>query len=238
MPVYNEGKTFDVVMNQLLEKEIPGLDIDIVIVESNSTDGTREDVLKFADHPRVRIVLEDRPSGKGHAVRAGLAAASGDFVLIQDADLEYDMDDYEAILEPLRRLETGFVLGIRTRTDGAKYGVRHFEHEALTSQIMNIGNTLFLGLFNLIYQSRLKDPFTMYKVIRLDCLYGMRLESNRFDFDWELTAKLLRAGYKPVEVPVSYQSRSFSEGKKISVFKDPLTWVIAAFKYRFASFEN
>lgn len=234
MPVYNERATAKKAIELVLSKEIGGVEIELVVVESNSTDGTREDVTELAGHPRVRLVLEDRPQGKGHAVRAALAAASGDFVLIQDADLEYDVDDYEALIEPLRRGEAGFVLGYRRRTDGARFGVRHFERQALVSQAMNVGNVVFLSLFNLVYRSRLRDPFTMYKVFRRDCLYGMRLECDRFDFDWELCAKLLRAGYHPVEVPVAYRSRSFSEGKKVSVLGDPLSWVVACFKYRFA----
>jgi hypothetical protein len=238
MPVYNERATFHTVIDQLLSKQIDGVDLELIVVESNSSDGTREDVLSFAEHPLVRVLLEDRPSGKGHAVRVGLTEATGDFVLIQDADLEYDIDDYESLLEPLRRFEAAFVLGIRTRSEGARWGVRHFEKQVLVGWLMNFGNFLFLNLFNRVYGKHLRDPFTMYKVLRRDCLYRMRLESNRFDFDWELMAKLLRAGYEPVEVPVTYKSRSFSEGKKVSVLRDPLTWVRACLRYRFASFEE
>jgi hypothetical protein len=88
-------------------------------------------------------------------------------------------------------------------------------------------------LFNLVYEQRLKDPFTMYKVFRRDCLTGINLECDRFDFDWELTAKLIRRGHIPIEIPVWYHSRSFSEGKKISLLSDPVSWVKACFKYRF-----
>ena len=208
------------------------VEIDVVIVESNSTDGSREKVLRHSQHPRVRVILEDRPRGKGHAVRAGLEAARGDFILIQDADMEYDVDDYDALLEPLRAYEVGFVLGMRTNIDGS-WGLRDFEHHRWASHVMNIGHAGFLMLFNTVYRQRLKDPFTMYKVMRRDCLNGLSLECNRFDFDWELTAKLVRAGYHPREIPVKYRSRSFSEGKKIGFVKDPLTWVRACFKYRF-----
>lgn len=234
MPVFNERETLDEVIERVLAKEIDGVDIELVIVESNSGDGSREAVLRYAEHPRVRLLLEERPEGKGHAVRAGLAAARGDYVLIQDADLEYDIDDYDALLEPLRQIEAGFVLGYRRRSDGARWGVRHFETQVLVGWLMNIGNMVFLRLFNTVYRAHLRDPFTMYKVFRRDCLTGLRLECNRFDFDWELTGKLLRAGYHPVEVPVRYQSRSFAEGKKVSVIVDPLSWVVACFKYRVA----
>jgi len=233
MPVYNEVETFEKTMELVLGKEIPGVQIDVIIVESRSTDGTREKVLSFVDAPRVSVIFEESPQGKGHAVRRGLEAATGDFVLIQDADLEYDVDDYANLLEPLRHGETGFVLG-RRRTPDGHWGMRHFGQGSRLSKIMNVGHIAFLALFNVVYQQRLRDPFTMYKVFRRDCLHGIPLECNRFDFDWELTAKLVRAGYKPMELPVSYHSRSFGEGKKIRLFRDPLTWVRACFRYRFS----
>lgn len=232
MPVYNEVATFQATIDALLAKTIPGIEIEVILVESNSTDGTREKALDYACHPRVHLILEERPQGKGHAVRAGLALASGDFVLIQDADMEYDLDDYGRLLEPLRAGEVGFVLGMRTSPEGSR-GLRDFGQMGLTSRIMNLGHVLFLILFNTVYGQRLQDPFTMYKVIRRDCLHGLTFECDRFDFDWELTAKLVRAGYLPREIPVAYRSRSFKEGKKVSFFKDPLTWVRACFKYRF-----
>jgi hypothetical protein len=234
LPVFNERETFRKVMEQLLDKEIPGVDMEIVVVESNSTDGTRDEVRAFEGRERVSVVLEERPRGKGHAVRTGFDHATGELVMIQDADLEYDLDDYEAVLEPLRNFEASFVLGARTRTDGARFGVRHFEKQVLIGMMMNLGNVIFLRLFNTVYRQHLADPFTMYKAFRRECLSGLELECNRFDLDWELTGKLIRAGYTPVEVPVAYESRSFTEGKKVSVLRDPLSWVVAAVKYRFA----
>ncbi len=233
MPVYNERETFRTVFEELLAKSLPDTEIDIIIVKSNSTDGTRDDVLAFADDPRVSVVLESEAKGKGHAVREGLRRATGDVILIQDADSEYDMDDYELLLGPLRRCEASFVLGSRMGHDG-HWGLRHFERDQFTSSVMNVGHVAFLGLFNAVYGQRLSDPFTMYKVFRRDCLTDMYLECDRFDFDWELTAKLIRRGHTPVELPVHYESRSFSEGKKIAMFGDPLSWVRACFKYRFA----
>jgi glycosyltransferase involved in cell wall biosynthesis len=233
LPAYNEKSTFATVMDALVAKTIPGVEIEIIVVESNSTDGTRDVAMTFADHPRVTVVLEARPQGKGHAVRTGLARARGDIVLIQDADLEYDLDDYERLLEPIRRFEASFVLGRRMNPTGS-WGMRHFETQHLVSRAMNVGHIGFAALFNAVYRQHLKDPFTMYKVFRRDCLTGMLLECDRFDFDWELTAKLIRAGYHPVEIPVSYRSRSFSEGKKVRLFGDPWTWVVACARYRFA----
>lgn len=234
IPAYNERETFTEVMQGLLAKSIDGALIEIIVVESNSTDGTRDAVLELQGEPRVTVLLEDAPRGKGHAVRTGLRHARGDFVLIQDADLEYSLDDYEALLGPLRAFESSFVLGRRMIPHG-KRGMRHFHDQTLASHAMNLGHTLFLMLFNAVYRQQLQDPFTMYKVFRRDCIAAMVLECNRFDFDWELTAKLIRAGFHPIEIPVSYHSRSFSEGKKIRVLRDPVSWIAACARYRFAS---
>jgi hypothetical protein len=234
VPAYNEVATFGATMDLLLEKTIPGVEIELIVVESNSSDGTRERALTYADHPRVTLILEDQPSGKGHAVRTGLKVARGDFLLVQDADMEYDIDDYDRLLEPLRAGEVGFVLGARTGPDGV-WGVRHFGQHGVASRLMNLGHIAFLFMFNTVYGQHLKDPFSMYKVVRRDCLYGLSFECNRFDFDWELAAKLVRAGYHPREIPVTYRSRSFSEGKKIAFLRDPLTWVRACIKYRFVA---
>lgn len=233
MPVFNERATFSTVIEQLLAKTIAGVDVDVVIVESNSTDGTREAVKAFDGHARVTVVYEDRPRGKGHAVRAGLARATADYILIQDADLEYDLDDYEALLEPLMSGRAAFVLGSRHGKDGPTWKVRHFADQVAVSWYMNLGHVLFTALFNVTYGTRLRDPFTMFKVFRRDCLCGLTFEANRFDFDWELVGKLVRAGYRPLEIPVNYRSRSFTEGKKVSLLRDPLTWIRACFKFRF-----
>ncbi|HTM31326.1 MAG TPA: glycosyltransferase [Vicinamibacterales bacterium] len=235
MPVFNERATFSEVIDRLLAKDMPGLDLEIIIVESNSSDGTREDVRKVEAHPRVRVVYEEAPRGKGHAVRAGLARATGDFILIQDADLEYDLDDYEILLEPLRTFRRAFVLGSRHGPTRTAWKIRHFTDQVFVSSVMNFGHVFFTTLFNVVYSTSLGDPFTMYKVFRRDCLSGLSFEADRFDFDWELMAKLVRAGYVPIEIPVNYTSRSFTEGKKVSFWRDPLTWIRACFKYRFVT---
>jgi glycosyltransferase involved in cell wall biosynthesis/2-polyprenyl-3-methyl-5-hydroxy-6-metoxy-1,4-benzoquinol methylase len=238
LPVYNERRTFREVMDQLLQKEVEGLDVEVIVVESNSTDGTRQEVLSYRSNPRVTVVLEERPEGKGHAVRTGLQHATGDFVLIQDADLEYDMNDYEVLLEPLRHYREAFVLGSRHGGGRSSWKMRQFEQRPLLSVVLNSGHIVFATLLNLLYAQRLKDPFTMYKVFRRDCLFGLEFECNRFDFDYELVIKLVRKGYRPVEIPINYRSRSFGEGKKVSPWRDPPTWIRALIKYRFARIDN
>jgi hypothetical protein len=234
MPVYNERATYPKVMQQVLCKQIQGVDIEVCVVESNSRDGTRDDVLAYQGHPRVRILLEDKPSGKGHAVRAGLGVARGDIILIQDADLEYDIDDYEKLIAPIRRGEASFVLGSRHRAGQKRWKIRHFDRATHLSYAMNLGHRCFAFFLNMMFDQRLRDPFTMYKVFRRDCIYGLRFECNRFDFDHEIVGKLVRNGYSPIEIDVTYHSRSFDEGKKISILRDPPTWIRACLKHRFS----
>jgi glycosyltransferase involved in cell wall biosynthesis len=231
VPVFNEGNTARETLDALLAKQITGVQFEIIIVESNSTDGSREIVLGYQADPRVKLILEDTPRGKGHAVRAGLACATGDIILIQDADLEYDLDDYEELLIPIITGRQTFVLGSRHGPGG--WAIRKFDDQPLHALVMNLAHWTFTLMINAALGIWLNDPFTMYKVFRRDCLDGLTFESNRFDFDWELLMKLVRKGHRPIEIPVSYKSRSFKEGKKISMIRDPLTWLRAVVKYRF-----
>ena len=231
VPVYNEIGTVAAALDQLLRKTIPGVAIEFIIVVSNSTDGSRAVVEGCRGLPGVRLILEDRPRGKGHAVRAGLQAATGDIILIQDADLEYDLDDYEELLSPITSGRQNFVLGARHGQGG--WAIRKFTDQPLQALVLNLGHWGFTFLINVSLGIWLRDPFTMYKVFRRDCLQGLTFECNRFDFDWELLIKLVRAGHHPIEIPVSYHSRSFKQGKKIRMFRDPLTWLVAWAKARF-----
>jgi glycosyltransferase involved in cell wall biosynthesis/ubiquinone/menaquinone biosynthesis C-methylase UbiE len=224
VPAFNEAKTFAPMMDALLRKEVPGLQMEIIVVESNSTDGTRDIVQSYKNHPRVKVILEEQPRGKGHAVRTGLQAAIGDYVLIQDADLEYDLEDYDALLEQLVGGRGAFVLG--SRHGGRKVlKMRQFTGQTGLSLFVNVGHWFFTTLVNVFFLQRLRDPFTMYKVFRRDCLFGLEFECNRFDFDYELLIKLIRKGYQPMELPVNYRSRSYKEGKKVRLIRDPLSWL-------------
>jgi len=231
VPIYNEAATVRQSLDAILAKTVPGWTLQIIMVESNSTDGTRSIVETYAAHPRVKLILEDRPRGKGHAVRAGLAHATGDVILIQDADLEYDLDDYDILLAPLAAGRQEFVLGSRHGEGG--WAIRKFSDQPFQALILNLAHWGFTLLINVALFIWLKDPVTMYKVFRRECLEGLTFECNRFDFDWELLMKLVRKGHRPIEIPISYKSRSFKEGKKISMFRDPLTWLWAVVKYRF-----
>jgi glycosyltransferase involved in cell wall biosynthesis len=232
VPAFNEEETFGTLMETLLRKELPNLQMEIIVVESNSTDGTREHALKYKNHPRVKLILEDKPRGKGHAVRAGLKIATGDYLLIQDADLEYDLEDYDGLLEPLVAGRAAFVLGSRHGGRNV-WKMRRFTGQFGLSLFVNLGHWFFTTLVNVLFFQRLRDPFTMFKVFRRDCLYGLEFECNRFDFDFELLIKLIRKGFQPMELPVNYRSRSFKEGKKVRLFRDPLTWLAVIAWLRF-----
>lgn len=233
VPAYNEAATLDVLLNRLVLKRIDGLHTEIIVVESNSTDGTREIAEKFEKLGLIRLIKQDRPLGKGSATRLGLEACTGDIVLIQDADLEYDLEDYDALLHPILTGRKAFVLGAR-HGNGA-FKIRHFESQIVLSTFLNCGHWFFTALVNLLFLLRIKDPMTMYKVFRRDCLFGLNFQCNRFDFDYELLIKLVRKGYRPVEVPVNYRSRSFKNGKKVSILRDPWTWVWVLLRLRFKS---
>jgi hypothetical protein len=229
VPVFNEQATVRQLLDTLLRKPLEGARKEVIIVESNSTDGSRQIVESFAQHDDVKIILQAGPRGKGFAVREGLAAASGDIILIQDADLEYDLDDYEGLLGPLMAWQSMFVLGSRHQSG---WKMRKFTDEPFMAVILNIGHQFFRTLMNVALRAQMTDPFTMFKVFRRDALFGIDLKSSRFDLDIELVMKLVRKGYVPLEIPVNYTSRSFAEGKKVSFVRDGLTWVSTILRFR------
>jgi glycosyltransferase involved in cell wall biosynthesis len=240
IPVYNEAKTLATLLARVWAQALPGVCRELIIVESGSTDGSREIIADFlahhADDPsaKIQVVHEEIPRGKGHAVREGLRAATGDILMIQDADLEYDTADYPRLLNPIIEGHAALVLGSR-HLGPERWSIRKFSGSGLRSAWMNLGGVLFHAFFNVVFSTHITDPTSMYKVFRADCLAGLSFSCNRFDFDFELLGKLLRAGFTPFEVPVNYKSRGFDEGKKIRMLRDPLTWVAAILKTRFCS---
>jgi len=214
MPVFNEAAYLRAVLEELLGKQFV-VPHEVILVESNSTDGTREIVQTFEGRPGLKIIYEDGPRGKGAAVRRGLTAATGTIVLIQDADFEYDLDDYDALLEPIVQRRTSFVLGSRSLgLDDWK--VRRFASSRVKAFLMNVAQLLFARTFNVLYQQRVTDVNTMFKVFRRECIDGVEFDASGFSFDIELACMLVRSGYSPLEVPVNYVARSFEEGKKIN----------------------
>jgi glycosyltransferase involved in cell wall biosynthesis len=230
LPVYDEAGTVRQVIEALLNKRLR-LEKELIVVESGSRDGSREIVGEYAGVAGVQVIHEPAPLGKGHAVRSGLAAATGSIVLIQDADLEYDIDDYDALLEPILERRVSFVLGSRTLGAG-DWKVRRFAHGAYAAWLMNVAQVGFAKTFNLLYGQRTTDVNTMFKVFRRSCLTGITLQSDGFELDIELVCKLVLAGHTPLEVPVSYVARDFSQGKKIRFWRDAWPGYAALFKHR------
>jgi glycosyltransferase involved in cell wall biosynthesis len=225
-------------LNQVLQQPLPeNLQKEIIIVESNSTDGTRQEVQSFCKEnsnsplAEVRLVLQDRPQGKGNAVREGMTYVTGDIILIQDGDLEYDVADYPQLVQPILDHHADFVLGSRHLSAGT-WKIRKFEENAFKDLFMNVGGVIFHLFFNLVYSVKLTDPTTMFKVFRTDCIRGVIFEGDRFEFDYELVGKLIRLGFIPLEVPISYRSRGFAEGKKVRILQDPFLWVMAILRFR------
>ncbi|MBI4423771.1 MAG: glycosyltransferase family 2 protein [Elusimicrobia bacterium] len=234
VPVFNERATVRALLDQVLSVRLAGIEKEIVIVEGNSTDGTREAAREYEGKRGVRVLYEEAPRGKGAAVRAGLAAVTGDVLLIQDGDLEYSTDDYPAVLEPLRQGRCEIVFGTRTSRSAQSWQFRRYAGlERVYGFFVNLGGVLFTGLFNLLYGTRLTDGATMFKVFRVADLRELTLRSDGFDYDWEISGKLVRAGCRIEEVPVSYKARSRAEGKKIRFFRDGIRVAVAIFRYRF-----
>ena len=231
LPAYNEKATVSRLLDKVMAVPLPGVEKEIIAVESRSTDGTREIIQRYEAEGKLRAIYEDKPSGKGHAVKAGLAAATGDWILIQDADLEYDPEDYPTLLAPLQAGQVSFVLG--SRHLGLKdWRYRRRGSARWAGYVIDCGAWIYTTLFNRIYGVSLTDPYTMYKVFTRQSVEGIRWESNGFDLDIEIAAKLIRRGHIPMEVPVFYESRSFAEGKKVQMWSDGWKVLKAIIRFR------
>jgi glycosyltransferase involved in cell wall biosynthesis len=231
LPVYNEAEYFEKLMKKVLSVRLP-IDKEIILIESNSTDGSRALVKKYEKNKSVRVIYQEKPMGKGNAVKTGIHSAKGDIILIQDADLEYDPKDYPRLIGPILRGETKFVIGSR-KMGHDTWQIRSMKTNILTALFVNIIANLADAFFNVIYNVKLTDPQSMYKVFHKDCMNGITFKSNYFNLDWEICAKFIRAGHVPLEFPVYYKSRDFSEGKKVKLFRDIFINTYAIVYYRF-----
>ena len=218
IPVFNEANTINLIVKNVKNT---GLADEIILVDDGSTDGTRDKLEILKRDKFIKVVLHDINKGKGAAVRTGMEVAKGDVLLIQDADLEYDPRDYPALLKPIEDGKADVVFG--SRFLGGPRRVAMFWHM--------VANKLLTFTTNILYNTILSDMETGYKAFRREILNGIRLHANRFDFEPEFTAKILKRNIRIFEVPISFNPRNYSEGKKIK-FRDALMAFWTLLKYR------
>jgi len=219
IPVYNEVKTLKAILEKIHEV---GVASEILIVDDGSTDGTRALYNALDGNNNVRVILHKNNMGKGAAVRTGIENAKGDILIIQDADLEYNPQDYPAILEPILTDQADVV-----------YGSRFLGSDTQDFLFLSkIANRFLTFVTNLLYRNSLSDMETCYKAFRRDIVKDITFKSRRFEFEPEFTAKILKRNIHILEVPISYNPRGYSEGKKISVW-DGLESLWTLIKYRF-----
>ena len=219
IPVYNEVKNIEQIIQRV---QSTNLAQEIIIIDDGSGDGTRNALQKLSEQNTVRVILHERNQGKGAAVVTGLRAAKGDILLIQDADLEYDPRDYPTLLRPIEEGLADVVYG--SRFLGAPHRVTMFWHM--------VANRLLTLMTNILYNTILTDMETGYKVFRREVIDGMHIRAKRFDFEPEFTAKVLKRNYRIFEVPISFNPRDYSQGKKIKL-RDAFEAVWTLLKYRF-----
>ena len=220
IPVYNEADTIAEIVDRV--QAIP-IDKELIIVDDFSTDGTRDRLARLeAESGNVTVLYHEENRGKGRALRSGFGAARGDYVIIQDADLEYDPEDYAKLLHPLERGIADAVFGSRFTTT-QEHRVLYFWH--------SLGNKFLTLLSNMMTDLNLTDMETCYKVFRRELIQSIPLEEDRFGFEPEVTAKLARSGARIYEVGISYHGRTYEEGKKIGV-RDGVWALWCILKYR------
>jgi len=220
VPVFNERNTLVEIVRRMRAVELPdSIEREIIVVDDGSDDGTR-DVLQQLGDSTVRVIMHERNRGKGAAVRTGFANATGEYVLVQDADLEYDPEDWPKLLNPILRGRTRVVYGSRFTGERRNMLFLHW-----------IGNRFLSFVTNVLYNTTLSDMETCYKLVDRRLLNELSLSADRFDIEPEITAKILKRGVRIYEVPISYTGREFDEGKKIT-WHDGVAALWTLVKYR------
>jgi glycosyltransferase involved in cell wall biosynthesis len=221
VPVFNERNTLVEILRRMRAVELPdSIEREIIVVDDGSDDGTR-DVLRQLGDSTVRVVMHERNRGKGAAVRTGFGHATGEYVLIQDADLEYDPEDWPKLLNPVLRGRARVVYGSRFTGERRNMLFLHW-----------VGNRFLSLVTNVLYNTTLSDMETCYKLIDKSLLDQLTLTADEFEIEPEITAKILKRGVRIYEVPISYAGREFDEGKKIT-WRDGFSALFTLVKYRF-----
>ena len=219
IPVYNERATVAEIIRRIRAVEIP-LTLQVIVVDDGSSDGS-DKVLQALEDSTVRVIRHTHNQGKGAAIRTGMEAMTGDLLLIQDADLEYDPDDWPMLLEPILKGKARVVYGSRFTGERKNMLPLHW-----------FGNRMLSLVTNILYSSTLSDMETCYKLFDAEVLKGITLVSDRFEFEPEITAKVMRRGFRIYEVPISYAGREANEGKKIT-WRDGFGAMAALIRFRF-----
>jgi len=222
IPCYNETETINLIVERVLSVNLP-LERELVIVDDYSTDGTRDFLTTLKDHSQIKVVFHEVNQGKGAALRTGFAEATGDIVIIQDADLEYDPEEYPKLLKPILAGQADVVYGSRF-AGGESHRVLYFWH--------SIGNRFLTLLSNMFTNLNLTDMEVCYKVFKKTALDRVTLNEDRFGFEPEITAKVARLGCPIYEVGISYHGRTYEEGKKIN-WRDGVRAIYVILKYGF-----
>lgn len=221
IPIFNEVNTLEIILKKVAEASFCGLEKEIILIDDFSTDGTREILERLKD--KYKIFYHDKNMGKGAALRTGFEHVTGDITVIQDADLEYDPVDYEPLIKLIIEDKADVAYG--SRLSGGKPS-RSFMFTHL------LGNKLLTLITNILYNTTLTDMETCYKAFKTEFIKDIKIKSNRFDFEPEITAKVLKKGARLYELPISYYGREYDEGKKIT-WKDGIHAILALVKFRF-----
>jgi len=231
IPSYNESKTIGELIDIIKKVDTKDIEKEIIIVDDGSTDNTADIVKNIRG---IKLIKHIKNQGKGAAIRTGIKYATGDIIIIQDADLEYDPNDYYKLIKPIIDGKTKVVYGSRFLSKIQKEKNINFlkiKHKKAYS-LAYLGGRFLTHLANLLYRGNITDEPTCYKVFKTDVLKNINLKCKRFEFCPEVTAKVLKKGYKITELPIPYRPRSFEEGKKIK-FRDGIEAVWALIKYKF-----
>jgi len=210
IPVYNEAKTIRELLKRINKVDLQKIKKEIILVDDFSTDGSRK-VIEKLDKKYIKV-FQPRNMGKGAALKTGIKISSGDFIIFQDADLEYDPNDYRKLLEPILDKKTNISFG--TRFVGQEF--KPFGKHKTMHSTHWIGNKFLTFAFNFLYGTKLTDVEPCYKLFRSSILKSIEVKTNRFEYDIELMCKLVKRGHKIVQLPIKYNPRRFEEGKKIN----------------------